>query len=472
MKKGSGAECSIYLLVTMANTPATKSRTMRHISFLLISALLIITNSCDDDDDNGNGNQDESAQLNLVAEGFNAPIFLVESPDNSGRLFVVDQSGQIYIIKDGSKLSEPFLDIRDKIILEEEQDERGLLGLAFHPDYASNGLFFVYYAGPLRSTAPSGWDHTNFVAGYKVSADADRADPASERIVLAMDHPQANHNAGTVAFGPDGYLYISVGDGGGGDDNQLGHVEDWYTENSGGNGQDITQNLLGSILRIDVNPTEGYAIPPDNPFVDKEGLDEIYAYGLRNPYRFSFAPDNMMILADAGQELYEEIDVIEKGGNYGWNVKEGRHCFDTDDPETPPGSCPSEDPASTPLIDPVIEFANSRNSSDGLGTVSVGGYVYDGAELPSLNGKYIFGVLTQDPQGMNGAVFAADRSGNDWSYQKLAIGEAPDNGIGAFLLGFGQDNSGEVYVLTSGGTQNSGKVYKLGGPEDTDPKVN
>jgi glucose/arabinose dehydrogenase len=434
---------------------------MRYFKFLLIGALLIAANSCDDDDDDEI--QNDSVSLNQVAEGFNAPLTLVEPPDNSGRLFIVDQSGQIYIIKDGSKLPQPFLNIQEKIILEGDHDERGLLGLAFHPDYASNGRFFVFYSGPLRETGPSGWDHTNYIAEFKVSAaNADLAEANSERIVLASDHPQPNHNGGTVAFGADGYLYISIGDGGGGDDNQQGHVEDWYAENSGGNGQDISQNLLGSILRIDVSTTESYAIPADNPFLSNEGLDEIYAYGLRNPYRFSFASDNSMILADAGQELYEEIDVIEKGDNYGWNVKEGKHCFDTDNPETPAGSCPSEDTFGNPLIDPVIEFANSKNSAEGLGNVSVGGYVFEGSDVPSLSGKYIFGVLTQDPEGMDGAIFAANRSGNNWDYEKLHISNMTNSEIGAFILGFGQGNDGEVYVLTSSGTAGSGKVYKIG----------
>ena len=199
-----------------------------------------------------------------------------------------------------------------------------------------------------------------------------------------------------IAFGPDGYLYISVGDGGGANDTDDGHVE-------GGNGQDITQNLLGSILRISVDETEEYGIPADNPFVGIDGFDEIYAFGLRNPYRFSFDPEGNVIAADAGQELYEEIDLIEKGGNYGWNIKEGTHCFDPNNPGTSPASCAAQDAYGNPLKDPVIEFKNSRSFSDGLGNVSIGGYVYEGDDETDLNGKYIFGVLTQNADGMNGA---------------------------------------------------------------------
>jgi glucose/arabinose dehydrogenase len=432
-----------------------------NLRILMVAALLIFANSCDDDDDD-DGTSNEDVELELVADGFGSPVILVESPDDTDRLFVVDQSGQIYIIRDGAKLPTPFLDIQDKIVFEAPPDERGLLGLAFHPDYKNNGRFFVYYAGPLQSGEPAGWDHTNYVAEFMVSSNADQADPSSQKVILAMDHPQPNHNGGTIAFGSDGYLYISVGDGGGGNDNATGHVDDWYAENSGGNGQDITQNLLGSVLRIDVNTAENYAIPADNPFVASDGLDEIYAYGLRNPYRFSFAPDNTLILADAGQELFEEIDVIVKGGNYGWNVKEGNHCFDTNNPEAPRESCPSEDPNGNDLIDPVIEFANSRNASDGLGNVSVGGYVYNGNEISFLDDKYIFGVLTQNPDGMDGAIFSATRSGNSWDYEKLPISNMPNRELAEFVLGFGQDTEGEVYVLTSGGAANSGKVYKLG----------
>jgi glucose/arabinose dehydrogenase len=432
---------------------------MNYQRILMIVSLLIIVNACDNDDDK---KETRSVSLSLVAEGFTSPVLLAESPDNSGRLFIVEQLGQIYIVRDGQKLAQPFLNIQSKLTPRSSpQDERGLLGLAFHPDYAANGRFFVYYSGPLRAGGPAGWDHTNYVAEFKVTANANVADAASERIVLAMDHPQANHNAGTIAFGSDGYLYVSVGDGGGGNDNGAGHVEDWYAENGGGNGQDITQNLLGSILRIDVAPATGYGIPTDNPFVGKDGLDEIYAYGLRNPYRFCFDPDNRIILADAGQELYEEIDLVEKGGNYGWNIREGRHCFDDANPETPPGSCPTADPNGTPLTDPVIEFKNAKNFSDGLGNVSVGGYVYQGSTVQSLNGRYIFGVLTQTSNSMNGAIFAADRSGSTWSYEKLTFSNMANNELGMFVLGFGQDKAGEVYVTTSKGVENSGKVYKI-----------
>lgn len=417
-------------------------------------AALLIVLSCDDDDDNGGGmNTDNEFTLDLVADGLFSPLVFIEAPDNTDRQFIVDQAGQIYIFTDSAMVETPFLDISDRVVVE---GEKGLLGLAFHPDFASNGRFFLYYSGPLSPAGPEGWDHTNYVSEFTVAPGEDVADPASEVVLLAMDHPQGNHNAGMLAFGPDGYLYISVGDGGGGNDNGPGHVED-------GNGQDITQNLLGSILRIDVNTPGTYQIPSDNPFVGSDGLDEIFAYGLRNPYRFSFAPEGNIIVADAGQELYEEINVVEAGGNYGWNIKEGMHCFDPNNPTSPPDSCATTGANGEPLIDPVIEFGNSKSLSDGLGNVSIGGYVYEGDDVPSLFGKYIFGVLTQDPSGMNGAVFAAERSGTAWNYDKLQIGNMPSGDLDEFVVGFGKDDDGEVYVLTNRGTAGSGKVYKLNG---------
>jgi glucose/arabinose dehydrogenase len=276
--------------------------------------------------------------LELVAEGFTAPVRVVAAPDDSGRLFVVDQTGQIWVIaSDGTLLQEPFLDIADRLVeLRQTYDERGLLGLAFHPGYAQNGRFFVYYSAPLREGAPQDFDHTARISEFSVSSlNPDQADPGSERIILEVDQPQSNHNGGTLLFGPeDGFLYISLGDGGARNDAAPGHVADWYAFNEGGNGQDVTQNLLGSILRIDVDTGDPYGIPQDNPFVGREGLDENYAYELRNPYRMSFdrTGEYGLFAVDAGQELWEEISIIVKGGNYGWNVKEGTHCFDAANP--------------------------------------------------------------------------------------------------------------------------------------------
>ncbi|WP_230679918.1 PQQ-dependent sugar dehydrogenase [Pontibacter rufus] len=437
------------------------------LSTLLLVSMGLLVAACHDDDDFPIGNS-SSVELDLVAEDLTSPLFLTQAPADKDRLFVIDQIGQIRLIKDGHLVETPFLDLKDKIVqLNPGYDERGLLGLAFHPDYAYNGRFFVYYSAPLRSPAPNGFNHTSYVAEFRVSQDnPDMADPSSQKLILAVDQPQSNHNAGTLMFGPDKYLYISLGDGGGSNDKDLGHVEDWYRPNEGGNGQDITKNLLGSILRIDVNSGAPYAIPGDNPFVGKDGMDEIYAYGFRNPYRFSFDKHTGMLLAgDAGQALYEEIDVVTKGGNYGWNVKEGRHCFNAADNKNPLAECPDVDPDGNLLIDPVIEFKNKSNFADGLGVVVVGGYVYRGKEqLFNLGGKYLFGVWSQGENG--GAIYAADATPGaaNWNFKKLSITNQPDKEVGHFLLGFGQDNKGEVYVLTtdqSGPQGNTGKVFRI-----------
>jgi glucose/arabinose dehydrogenase len=420
--------------------------------------------------------------IDLVAEGLTSPVALVPVPDGGGRLFIVDQVGLIRILmSDGTLLTDPFLDVRDRMVsLQTFFDERGLLGLAFHPDYATNGRFFVYYSAPLRDGGPSGYNHTSHISEFMVSAgDPNVADPASEQILLQVDEPQLNHNAGGLAFGPtDGYLYISLGDGGGANDNQLGHVEDWYEANGGGNGQDITDNLLGSILRIDVDTGDPYGIPADNPFTGvlgcADGCDEIFAYGLRNPYRFSFdmGGSHNLFVGDAGQALWEEVSLVEKGGNYGWNVKEGTHCFDAENNTQSPAECPDtvgagHPRAGDPLIDPVIEYANQQQPG-GLGTVVVGGYVYRGDGLRQLRGRYIFGDWSRSFSQPDGSLFAAKARKNGlWQIQELLIQGHPDGRLGHFVLGFGQDLQGEVYVLTTdmiGPSGSTGMVFKLTRP--------
>lgn len=409
--------------------------------------------------------------VRLVAEGLVSPVALAPDPTGAERLFVVDQIGVVRILDaDGTLLPEPFLDVRDRLVpLMPFFDERGLLGLAFHPDFATNGRLFVYYSAPLREGAPEGFDCTSHVSEFRVSADdPDRADPDSERILLQVDKPQFNHNAGTVAFGPDGFLYVSIGDGGGADDVGLGHVEDWYETNEGGNGQDVEANLLGNILRLDVDGGEPYAIPPDNPFVGAPGLDEIWAYGFRNPYRFSFdRATGTMIAADAGQNLWEEVHVVQGGGNYGWNVKEGTHCFSTANPDvSPPDSfCPDEAPGGVPLLDPVIEYANASGQEDGLGVAAVGGFVYRGGAVPQLRGRYVFGDWSTEFVVPDGTLFAArPRAQGLWQIQELRIAGDPDGRLGHFVLGIGEDGDGELYVLTKdtvGPTGATGKIYEI-----------
>ncbi|MGH2541641.1 MAG: PQQ-dependent sugar dehydrogenase, partial [Ardenticatenaceae bacterium] len=441
------------------------------ISLLIILALAPIVHGQTGAGANSGG---PTAAIALIAEGLASPVHLEETPDDSGRLFIVDQTGQIWILlSDGTLLSTPFLDIQDRMVpLDAGYDERGLLGLTFHPDYATNGRFFVYYSAPLRPGAPPEFDHTSHLSEFLVSAaDPNVADPASESILLQVDQPQSNHNGGTVAFGPaDGYLYISIGDGGGANDVGVGHVEDWYDFNEGGNGQDVTENLLGNILRLDVDGAPPYEIPPDNPFVGEDGLDEIWAYGFRNPYRFSFdmGGDNALYSQDAGQDLWEEVDIVTANGNYGWNVKEATYCFDAANPTEPPDTCPDTDPEGDPLIDPIIEFANSTSPSGGLAATVVGGYVYRGTTLPDFAGDYIFGGWSTGFDVPDGIILVAEPQPSGlWPFEELVISNTPDNRLGHYLLGFGQDSAGEVYVLTTdmaGPAGDTGRVYRLDPP--------
>ncbi|HKC34882.1 MAG TPA: PQQ-dependent sugar dehydrogenase, partial [Chitinophagaceae bacterium] len=316
----------------------------------------------------------KNVDIQMIADGFVSPIGVVASPDNTNRLFVIDQIGKIWIIDaEGNKLATPFLDVSSLMVtLMPGYDERGLLGVAFHPNYSTNGKFYVYYTAPPRAggpTATTSWNNTSSISEFRVSSNPNIADMSTERHLLQLDHPQFNHNGGTIAFGPDGYLYISIGDGGGADDVAPGHVEDWYAFNAGGNAQDIEANLMGNVLRIDVNGNP-YNIPSDNPFVNKPGLDEIWAYGLRNPYRFSFdmSGSRRLFLGDAGQSRYEEIDIIEKGGNYGWNVKEGFECFNAAHDLEEVEDCPTMDNFGNKLIDPVISINNAANPEGGRAT--------------------------------------------------------------------------------------------------------
>jgi len=442
---------------------------MRYLTAFTGAFLLLLTISCKKHDKPPVSNA--TPDLTMVADNLVSPVALDAPPDDSKRLFIVDQVGKIWIIQaDGTKASSPFMDLSSKMVtLNGGYDERGLLGFTFHPDFSTNGKFYVFYSAPPRAGGPepgSDWDNLVRISEFKVIGDGTQADMGSERVLLEVDHPQFNHNGGTLAFGPDGYLYISIGDGGNKDDIGPGHVSDWYAANAGGNGQDIYNNLLGDVLRIDVNSGSPYSIPADNPFVGTAAKGEIYAYGFRNPYRFSFdmGGTRQLLLGDAGQSLYEEIDVVTKGGNYGWNVKEGSHCFSTDNDLQERASCPSTDSAGHPLIDPVIELVNTANpKGGGVAITIVGGNVYRGDSLPSLQGRYIFGSFSQDGQP-NAKVYSAPPAATGmWSYSELKLKSYPDN-LGMFLKSVGQDRDGEVYLLTSGmlgPTGATGKVFRL-----------
>jgi glucose/arabinose dehydrogenase len=408
---------------------------------------------------------DLSIGLELVVEGLTSPLALMPAGDDSGRLFVLDQTGQIWIITAAGGLAEePFLDVSDRmVILNTDYDERGLLGMAFHPDYTANGRFYVYYSAPLREGAPGGWNHTSHLAEFTVSPDdANIADPDSERIILQVDQPQSNHNGGQITFGPDGYLYVPLGDGGGANDVGTGHTEGM------GNGQD-TRNLLGAILRIDVNNGDPYGIPDDNPFNGTEGREEIFAYGFRNPFRIAFdaGGEGQLFVGDVGQNLWEEVNIVTSGGNYGWRIKEATHCFDPDNPNTPPAECPDSGPLGEPLIDPVIEYQNANAPDGGLGIAIIGGVVYRGSALPLLEGYYIFGDWSTGwgrPDGVLLVALPGSTEGELWAFEELSVHTNENGRLEEFLLSFGQDADQELYILTSntaGPAGRTGKVYRV-----------
>ena len=377
-----------------------------------------------------------NVDLELVAEGLTSPVGATHAGDGSNRLFIFDQTGIIYVVDEGILQNEPYLDISDKLVdLDVTYDERGLLGLAFHPDYESNGRFFVYYSAPKQ--APE-INHESIVAEYTVSTTPNIADQQSERIILRIDQPEANHNGGQLAFGPDGYLYIGLGDGGGAGD-QHGQI---------GNGQNIT-SLLGSIIRIDVNGAQPYDIPTDNPFLGEEGADEIFAYGFRNPWKFSFDQGTGKLWAgDVGQDEWEEIDIVEKGGNYGWRILEATHPYDLDLADLL--GINLED-----LVDPIHEYDHD------IGRSITGGFVYRGIENSELVGKYVFGDWSTSFLIPDGKIYYLDEVEPN-VYQRFEL--RPSGSFNRFVLGFGQDESNELYVCVStslGPSGSSGEVYRI-----------
>ncbi|QDV91925.1 Quinoprotein glucose dehydrogenase B precursor [Phycisphaerae bacterium RAS2] len=413
----------------------------------------------------------QSIGLQLVAEGLTSPVGLVHAGDGSGRLFVIDQIGLIRVIDaNGNLLDTPFLDLRDRMVTVGIDfggglifDERGLLGLAFHPNYAANGKFYVFYTAPRASDGvPLTFNSETHVSEFLVSAgDANVADPDSERVLLVIGKPQFNHNGGQLAFGPDGYLYIAVGDGGGANDAGEGHNPDI------GNGQDLA-TLLGKILRIDVNSGNPYGIPPTNPFINTDGaLPEIFAMGMRNPWRFSFNAGGAqeLFVADVGQNLVEEVNIVTAGGNYGWRVREGTQCFNPDDAGSPPASCATADNAGRPLLDPIVEYPHTDPADGPRGIAVIGGYVYRGQTVPGLFGRYVFGDFSRDFGAPDGSLFAAQRQDNGtWQMSEFMIDGGDGGRLGRYLFGMGQDPDGEVYVLTSanlGPVGTTGQVHRI-----------
>ncbi len=418
------------------------------VIIFLISLLSFTLNGCSRLE-----NRSPRVGLELVADGYTSPVALIDSKDGSLRLFVVDQTGLIWILSEGKRIEKPFLDLRERVVkLNSFYDERGLLGLAFHPEFATNGHFYVSYSAPLRAgLSKDEWDHTTYISEFTVSAnDPNFADPDSERVLLAMDKPGYNYEAGNLAFGPDGYLYIATGDS----------VHDPATE-AGKYAQD-TSSLLGKILRIDVNGTsdtgQNYLVPADNPFVSGEGLPEIFAYGFRNPYRFSFdvldSGKTRLFVADVGQATMEEVSLVESGRNYGWPIQEGTTCFNAQEWSQPLENCSTDG-----LSEPIIAYTHQGDLS-----AIIGGMVYRGKSLPELIDGYIFGDWGKG-RGHLFVAYPPMFGLGMWKVTEIQVGNPGSQSQIGQLLGIGQDENGELYLLTKapgvGAAGNSGAVYKV-----------
>ncbi len=369
-------------------------------------------------------------ELETVTDTPDSPLAFAETPE--GTYYIADRPGRVYLLGDTTELA---LDLTDAI---RTGSERGLLGFALHPAFESTRRVYVRYSAPPRDGTPDSYSHTFVLAEFRARPDGS-IDRESERTVLEIPEPQGNHNSGPIAFGPDGLLYIGVGDGGGGGDRGAGHVADWYEGVDGGNGQDVTENLLGSLLRIDVDARTGdrpYGIPEDNPLVGKPGLDEHYAWGLRNPWGISFDGEDLYV-ADVGQNRFEEVNRVEAGGNYGWNVREGTHCYGAE-------SCPETAPGGKPLQDPVIEYPHADQPVAGVSVI--GGHVYRGEAIPELDGRYVFGDLQA-----RGRLFVATPVEDGlWPTEVLDVAASSQDALRT-LLGIGRDRADELYVLTPGG---------------------
>lgn len=402
-------------------------------------------------------------QVKAFATGLQSPVDLKEVPDGSGRIFIMQQTGAIAVVNaDGTVRPEPFLDLRAKIPqLYVRFDERGTLGFAFHPDYKNNGKFYVYSSRDIVREEESllheiFGNHTSYVSEFTVSEDLNVADAGSERVLMKIEEPQFNHNGGAMEFGPDGYLYIALGDGGFADDWGWGHNKDI------GNGQDLS-NLLGKILRIDVDSkSDGleYGIPSDNPHVGKEGVRaEIFANGFRNPWRMTFdtGGDHQLFVADVQQNSYEEVNIVTNGGNYGWRVMEANHCFDYHNPNDHLASCDN-----TGMVAPIFEYnhCNKFGGKNCYGVNVQGGAVYRGSH-GAWQGKYFFGDWSMSFGGKSGRLYAATNNGGTWSFERANV---TNHDFVTHVLAVLQDLKGNVYALTSesmGPFGSRDTVYKI-----------
>jgi glucose/arabinose dehydrogenase len=466
-----------------------QTHTLRALSaaaLLLCSALGAQAQSQDVLPDITRGNI--AVRLLPVATGLSAPDYAISAPGDPSRLYVVEQNGLLRVIQNGSLLANPALDIRSRVAPPlnpaSPNDERGFLGLAFHPSFntpgsAGFGTLYTYHSELIAANtaptyaAPNGatQGYKNVVAEWKMDA-AGVVDPASRREIISFGKNANNHNGGTIAFGPDNYLYLGLGDGGNARDVGPSHLE------PGGNAQNLS-TPLGKMLRFDplapvltagsadaISPNGQYRIPASNPFRAPGQVAETFAYGFRNPYRFAFDSVALgghgdLILADVGQGTVEEIDRVTLGGNYGWAVKEGEFLFDratgrvtTRSPGDPSG-----------LTDPIKGTLGTLQYDHGDGISITGGFVYRGDDVPELYGKYVFGdlALRNAPPRVDGRLFYADLTTgiiNEFLIPEFANGRLPN---GLTVHGFGQDTTGELYALVTNTAANGtgGIVYRI-----------
>ncbi|MGB9177437.1 MAG: PQQ-dependent sugar dehydrogenase [Methanoregula sp.] len=423
--------------------------------------------------------------LRFVAGGFISPMNIAVPHDGTGRLFLSDQNGFVNIFfMNGTVIDKPFLDIRDRMVkLDPAYDERGLLSIAFHPDYTTNGRVFVYYSAPKRAGVDPNWSATNRLSEFHVLAsDPNQADMSSEKILLEVDKPYQNHNGGVLLFGPDdGYLYLPLGDSGRADDTGMGHTV------GTGNGQDLTK-ILGKVIRIDVDhtsPGKQYGIPADNPFVANTSIQpEIYAYGFRNPAYATFdsGGSHRMFIAMAGQRLFESVLIVYKGGDYPWNIREGTHCFNPANDFLPGDpSCPITGSTGQPLIGPVVELGHD------VGDTVVGGVLYRGNLIPSLQGKYVYGTWSDEnrivgngtllvstpPAGLDLSALPGDASALTpaqnamWTTREVSVSNNANGRINAFVRALYENDDHEILVLINrnGGPgltpQGSGEIWQM-----------
>ena len=395
--------------------------------------------------------QGSTVGLTEVATGLTSPSALVTATDGTERRFILDQVGTIHVHDEDGLHSTPFLDLSDRIVALGEglpnwiaYDERGLLGLAFHPDFGSNGRFYVRYSTPTDDEA---LDHYERLSEFQATDDGTAADPDSERILLEMPWERPIHQAGTLEFGPDGYLYGALGDG-------LNPF----------NGQDLT-TLKGCIIRLDVDGRTDdlpYGIPEDNPLVGSEGRDELYAWGLRNPWKMAFSGDQL-IVGDVGQAMWEEVNVIEAGANYGWPLKEATYCHDPQLGTSAGGDCLAESDRGEPLVDPVLEFPHFDEAGDAVGFAVIGGHIHTGS-VAGLGDSYLFGVFTSSFSEAAGRLIAATpQESGQWPMEELQV----DGGLDIQVLSLGQDGD-DSYVLGTRAalsedplSRQEGVVYRL-----------